>query len=58
MTSTLVHALLALAVVISATVLRALDAIDTQTVSYVYASAIGFAAGRSGTRPVGSSDAG
>lgn len=51
--TTLIHALLALAIVVAATILRVLDDMGTSTVAYVYSGALGFAAGRSGTRPTG-----
>jgi hypothetical protein len=53
MTDTYVHALVAVIVVITAAALRAAGELDNQTVSIVFGTALGFAAGRSGTRGAG-----
>lgn len=45
-----VHAIVVVVVVVCVTFLGSRDQIDHNTVGFVYATAIGYAAGRSGTR--------
>jgi hypothetical protein len=47
-----IHAVVVVVVVLAATVLRAMNHLDNGTTSIVYGTAIGYAAGRSGSRSV------
>lgn len=46
----IVHAIVVVIVVLAGSVLRALHDLDNNTISIVYGTSIGYAAGRSGTR--------
>ena len=46
----IIHALVVAMVVLTTTILRAINHLDNNTTSIVYGTAIGYAAGRSGTR--------
>lgn len=45
-----IHAVVVMVVVVASTLLRATGHLDNNTVSIVFGTAIGYAAGRSGTR--------
>lgn len=45
-----IHALVVVVVVLASSVLRGVDRLDNNTVSIVFGTAIGYAAGRSGAR--------
>lgn len=45
-----IHALVVVVVVLSSAILRGINQLDNQTVSIVFGTAIGYAAGRSGAR--------
>lgn len=46
----IVHAIVVVIVVLSGSILRGIDQLDNNTISIVFGTAIGYAAGRSGTR--------